>query len=255
MTAISAVIITFNEEEHIEKCLESLKDIADEIVIVDSFSTDRTVEICNRYSCNLIQHAFQGYHEQKNWAMHQAGSDYILSLDGDELLSKTLKASILQVKTNWKYDAYYFNRRNNYYGKWMRFSGMYPDRKIRLFDRRKARWGGVNPHDKIVLDKGSSKKFLKGNLLHYVQSSPQEHLEKIKSFTTISAKSYVAIGKKSSWFRVLLSPVWKFFWNYFIKLGFLEGKYGFKVCAYNAYSGYLKHLKIKRFSYELNNEN
>jgi len=252
MPSISAVIITFNEEEHIEKCLASLKNITDEIVVVDSFSTDRTAEICNRYGCKFILHAFEGYREQKNWALRQAKSNYILSLDGDELLSEALKVSILQVKSNWHYDAYYFNRKNNYYGKWMRFSGMYPDRKIRLFDRRKVQWGGINPHDKIVLTPGSSKKFLKGDLLHYVQSSTKEHLEKIKSFTTISAKSHAAIGKKSSWVRLWLSPTWKFFWNYFIRLGFLEGKYGYKVCVLNAYSGYLKHLKIRQLSKKLN---
>ena len=123
MIEISAVIITFNEEEYIGECLESLKNTANEVVVVDSFSTDRTREICKRYRCNFIQHSFQGYREQKNWAMQQAKSDYILSLDGDELLSKTLKTSILQVKANWQSDAYFFNRRNSYYGRWMRFSG------------------------------------------------------------------------------------------------------------------------------------
>lgn len=248
MPAISAVIITFNEEKFIDKCLGSLQGVADEIVVVDSFSTDRTPEICKQYNCRFIQHTFEGYREQKNWAMQQAGSDYILSLDGDEFLSEALKKSILEVKKEWKYDAYSFNRRNNFYGRWLRFSGTYPDRKIRLFNRRKAKWGGVNPHDKVILSDNVKKKILKGDLLHMVQRSPEDHLIKIKSFAKISANSYVEMGKKSSWFRMILSPFWRFVWNFFFRLGFLDGKYGVTVCLYNAYSSYLKHNKIREFS-------
>jgi len=246
MPNISAVIITFNEETYIGRCLESLAGIADEIVVVDSYSTDRTREICESYQCKFILHKFEGYKEQKNWAMHQAKYDYILSLDGDEVLSDTLRNSIIKVKKKWERDGYYFNRLNNYYGRWIRHSGVYPDRKLRLVNRRKSYWDGINPHDTLKLKPGAVKRFLKGDLLHYTQSTKQEHLEKIHKFSTISAKEYYKIRGRSSWFHILASPIWRFFWNYFIRLGFLDGNYGFRVCYLNAYSSYLKHLKTRK---------
>ncbi|MEA1898678.1 MAG: glycosyltransferase family 2 protein, partial [Bacteroidota bacterium] len=143
MIKISAVIISYNEEKYIGRCLESLQQVADEIVVVDSYSQDKTQEICEAHDVTFIEHEFEGYRQQKNWAMAQAENDNILSLDADECLSEELKNSILSVKDNLKADAYSFNRLNNYYGKWIKHSGVYPDRKIRLFDRRKGEWGGV----------------------------------------------------------------------------------------------------------------
>lgn len=130
---ISATIITFNEEKKIEKCLQSLLGVADEIVVVDSFSTDQTAAICARYPVVFIRNTFEGYIAQKNYAVKQASNEYILSLDADEALSGELKASILSVKENWRqYHGYSFNRFNNYCGKWIHFCGWYPDRKVRL---------------------------------------------------------------------------------------------------------------------------
>ena len=135
MVQISGVIITYNEEEHIEKCLMSLTDVVDEILIVDSFSTDKTQGICEQFNVRFIQHKFEGYIEQKNYALSLATHDYILSLDGDEALSDTLKESILKVKQNWEHDGYYSNRMNNYCGQWIKHSDWYPDRKLRLFKK------------------------------------------------------------------------------------------------------------------------
>ncbi|RED44938.1 glycosyltransferase family 2 protein [Seonamhaeicola aphaedonensis] len=132
---ISAVIITYNEEEHLEKRLSSLIGIADEIVVVDSFSTDKTPEICKSFNVTFYQHAFEGYIEQKNYAVTLARHNYILSLDGDEALSETLKQSILKVKLHWAYDGYYCNRLNNYCGQWIKHSDWYPDKKLRLFKK------------------------------------------------------------------------------------------------------------------------
>ncbi|RLD58345.1 MAG: glycosyltransferase family 2 protein, partial [Bacteroidetes bacterium] len=117
---ISAVIITYNEERNIGRCLDSLSDVADEIVVVDSYSSDRTEEICRSYNAVFIKHKFTGHIQQKNWAILQASSPYILSLDADEVLSEELKASILRVKENWTHDGYYFNRLTSYCGKWIR---------------------------------------------------------------------------------------------------------------------------------------
>jgi glycosyltransferase involved in cell wall biosynthesis len=254
MLKLSAVIITFNEENYIDRCLESLKDVADEIVVVDSFSTDWTKEICYKHNVNFIEHEFEGYKEQKNWAMEQASFDYILSLDGDEALSEKLKDSILNVKQNWKYDGYSFKRLNNFYGKWLKHSGVYPDRKLRLFDRRKGKWGGVNPHDIFKLKPGSSHHKIKGDLLHYVQSSVDEHIEKVKHFSTIIAKACFDSGQKSSVLKIIIHPTWRFFYNYVIRLGFLDGFYGLKVCSINALLSYLKHVKIKQLNTEKKNK-
>ena len=142
---VSAVIITYNEERNIKRCLDSIVGVADEIVVVDSYSTDRTEEICKAYHVKFIQHRFFGHIQQKNWAILQATSPYILSLDADEALSDELRLSILKAKKNWTHDGYYFNRLTNYCGKWIRHTSWYPARKLRLWDSRKGSWGGFNP--------------------------------------------------------------------------------------------------------------
>ena len=151
MTPLSAVIITFNEERNIGRCLTSLIGIADDIVIVDSFSSDKTESICNAFGVRFVQHKFEGHIEQKNWAISQAKFPRILSLDADEALDANLKKSILEAKNNWKYDGYEMNRLTNYCGKFIHHSGWYPDKKMRLWDSRKGKWGGTNPHDKYEL--------------------------------------------------------------------------------------------------------
>jgi len=140
---ISAVIISLNEERNIGRCLDSLKDVADEIVVVDSYSSDRTEEICRSHHTVFIRHRFVGYIEQVNWAILQASSPYVLCLDADEALTDQLKASILQVKDKWTHDGFYFNRLTSFCGKWIRHTSWYPARKMRLFDSRKGSFEGV----------------------------------------------------------------------------------------------------------------
>jgi len=255
MPKISAVIITYNEEKYIGRCLDSLQQVADEIIVVDSCSHDKTKEICEAHNVKFIEHEFEGYRQQKNWAMAQAENDNILSLDADECLSEELKNSILNVKTNWEADAYSFNRLNNYYGRWIKHSGVYPDRKLRLFDRRKGEWGGVNPHDKFLTNPKVKQKFLQGNLLHFVQDSIDDHVDKIKLFSEINALEYYKMGKNSSLVKILVHPSWRFFKSYFLNLGFLDGYYGFVVCSLNAYSSFLKHIKIRKLNMKKQEEN
>jgi glycosyltransferase involved in cell wall biosynthesis len=188
MVEISAVIITFNEEEKIEKCLHSLKSIANEIVVVDSFSTDKTKELCLKNGVTFYEHPFKSYIDQKNYAASLAKNNYILSIDADEVLSDELTEEIKKVKQDFTADGYEFNRLSNYCGKWIHHSGWYPDRKLRLWDRRKGKWGGENPHDKFEMQSGSSIKFLKGNLYHYLFTSNTSHIAQANKFSTLGAK-------------------------------------------------------------------
>ncbi|MGW8314393.1 MAG: glycosyltransferase [Bacteroidales bacterium] len=242
---LSVIVITYNEERNIGRCLDSLKGVADEIVVVDSYSTDRTEEICLQYGARFIRHRFEGHIEQKNWAILQASSPYILSLDADEALSDELRASILKVRDNWTHDGYYFNRLTNYCGKWIRHTSWYPSRKLRMWDARKGRWGGFNPHDKFFLLKGSSRQFLKGDILHYSYYTVSEHLVQMNNFSTILARSYYERGRRVYFFSVVLHPLWRFIKDLIIKRGFLDGYYGFIVSVNSAHEVFLKYVKLR----------
>ncbi|OIQ29640.1 MAG: glycosyl transferase [Bacteroidetes bacterium MedPE-SWsnd-G2] len=246
MINLSAVIITFNEEEHLDKCLLSLKAVADEIVVVDSFSTDDTKAICAKHNVVFVEREFEGYIEQKNFALSLASNDYILSLDGDEALSEELTQSILKVKSNWEFDGYYSNRKNNYCGQWINHSDWYPDRKLRLFKKGSGEWKGINPHDCYTLKKGCTKGHLKGDLLHWIYRDYQEHNQKVENFSTIAANAYFKLGKKSSIFKIVFRPSWAFFKAYFLRLGFLDGLNGFIICVQTYNVTFLKYIKLYR---------
>lgn len=245
MISLSVVIITFNEEKNIERCIKSVQNISEEIVVVDSFSTDNTKEICLKYKVKFIQHAFEGYVEQKNWAITQAKSKYILSLDADEALSSELEESIIEVKNNWNFDGYYFNRLTNYCGKWIKHCGWYPDKKLRLWDSSKGMWAGNNPHDRFDMQDGTATSFLKGDLLHYSYYSIFQHVEQANKFSEIGAKSDFNKGRNVSLIGLILKPFWKFIRDYFFKVGFLDGYYGFVICKISANASLLKYLKLR----------
>jgi glycosyltransferase involved in cell wall biosynthesis len=246
MPEISVVIITFNEEKNIGRCIESVKNIADEIVVVDSFSTDKTKEICQAYKVNFVEHPFDGHIQQKNFAITIAKFPHILSLDADEVLSPELEKSILEVKNNWTSDGYYFNRLTNYCGKWIKHCGWYPDKKLRLWDSRKGEWGGVNPHDKYIMQEGCKLSFLKGDMFHYSFYTIAQHMDTINKFSEIAANAKFAKGKKSNFFLTFFSPVWKFIKTYFILGGFRDGFYGYVISINSAHSTFLKHVKLRQ---------
>ncbi|HET6225675.1 MAG TPA: glycosyltransferase family 2 protein [Bacteroidia bacterium] len=246
MIPLSAVIITFNEEKNIARCLDSLIGIADDIVVVDSFSKDKTEEICKAKGARFIQHAFEGHIQQKNWAITQAKFPHILSLDADEALDETLKKSILQVKNDWTKEGYYMNRLTNYCGKWIKHCGWYPDKKLRLWDSRKGHWTGVNPHDKYKLFAGDKNTaHIKGDILHYSFYTIEQHLKQVDYFTDISSKALFEKGKKATALHLIINPVVKFLRDYIFKLGLLDGRYGFIVCKISAKATYLKYAKLK----------
>ncbi len=241
---ISAVIITFNEEKNIKRCLESLLGVADEIIVVDSFSTDQTENICKQYQVKFISQAWLGYSGQKNFGNSLATSDYILSIDADEALSDELKKSLLDLKINPAHDIYSIKRLTNYCGKWIKHCGWYPDKKIRVWKNGKSQWHG-EIHESIQYDTGLTVSELKGDLLHYSYYTIQDHLSQINLFTEIMAKDEVKKGKTVTILQLLLSPLFKFFKSYFIKLGFLDGYYGFIVCVISAQASFYKYLKIR----------
>jgi glycosyltransferase involved in cell wall biosynthesis len=246
---LSAVIITYNEEKNIARCLESVKDLADEIIVVDSFSTDATEEICARYHVKFITHAFAGHIEQKNYAAHIATHDWVLSLDADEALTPELKESIRKVLENPQCNAYKMNRLTFYCGRWIRHCGWYPDAKARLWIRHSGAWGGINPHDRWELhDRGEPYGKLKGDLLHYSYYTVSDHLKQIEYFTEIAAKAEAALGKTPSIPKILLGPAVKFIQSYFFRLGFLDGYHGFVICRLSAMASFIKYVKTRMYA-------
>lgn len=248
MPPISAVIITFNEERNIGRCLESLSGVVDEIVVLDSFSTDRTEQICREHGVRFEQHAFDGHIEQKNRALAAATHPFVLSLDADEALSETLRQSILAVKNNPEYDGYIMSRRTNYCGQWIAHSGWYPDRKLRLFDRHLGHWGGTNPHDRVEINAGARTFRLDGDLLHYSYYTVDEHLARGRKYAQIAAAAMRRQGKRGAWWRMWVSPVAKFFRNYFFKLGFLDGRAGWTICRISALETYWKYRELDQLN-------
>jgi len=248
MIKLSAVIITFNEENNIERCILSVKDIADEIVVVDSYSIDRTKEICLKFGVNFIEHSFIDYVHQKNKALEKTAFQYVLSLDADEELSEELKSAIVAAKSNWIFDGYTFNRLTNFCGKWIQHCGWYPDTKIRLWDKSKGKWTGNKLHEKVELEKNSTVGFLKGDLLHFSFYTIEQHINQINKFSKIKAEVLFEKGKNVGFFKIILSPTIKFVNSYFFKLGFLDGFYGLVVCANSAHAKFLSYVKL----YQLN---
>ena len=244
MIKLSVTIITYNEENNIGRCISSVLSVADEIIVVDSFSTDRTKEICESFNVRFFTNKFVGHIEQKNFALDLATFDHVLSLDADEALSPELTQEILKVKKNFNVSGYCFNRLTNYNGFWVRHCGWYPDRKLRLVKKGCARWVGENPHDYLSLTNGEEPQFLKGDLLHYSYESISAHIKQTNKFTTIAAHAAFKNGKRSSLSKIVIRPVFKFLRDYVIKRGFLDGRMGFVICVINGYYALLKYAKL-----------
>lgn len=246
---ISAVIITLNEEKNISRCLTSLLPVADEIIVVDSYSTDKTESICNTFPCKFIQHPFEGYIEQKNFALQQARFEYILSLDADEALSEELIHSINKAKNRNSARAYKMNRLTNYCGQWIRHSAWYPDTKVRLWHKEDGKWGGLNPHDKVVFYEKKSPELLSGNILHYSYYTIAEHYAQAKTFATIAAQAYLQSENYATLFHLFFAPAAKFLKHYLIHLGFLDGIMGWHIARISAWETYLKYLKLYKLQH------
>lgn len=245
MTPLSVVIITFNEEKNIERCICSVRDIADEIIVLDSLSSDRTKDICLKYNVIFHEQPFLGYVEQKKRALELASYPHVLSLDADEALSDELKASVLEIKNNWQHDGYCFSRLTNYCGSWIYHCGWFPDRKLRLFDKRKGAWTGDSIHERFKLYDGSAPVYIPGNLHHYSYYSIDQHVDQIMKFTAIMAQVQYRKNKYPGFLKLVASPTWCFIRQYFVRLGFLDGFHGLVVCSLSACSSFIKYSKTR----------
>lgn len=241
--ALSAIVVCFNEEQRIEDCLESLR-WCDEIVVVDSFSTDRTPEICRRYTERFYQRPWAGYGDQKAYAHSLATKDWVLLVDADERVSAALREEIRATLSGDGKDcaAYAVPRLVYYLRRWWRRGGWYPDYDVRLFRRERATWGGSEPHEKILVD-GRVRR-LKNPLEHYTYRSIEDHIQRINRFTSISSGELKKAGRRWHLSDVILRPAARFVRSYILQRGFMEGFPGFHVALTSAVYVFLKYAKL-----------
>lgn len=236
---ITAVIITKNEEPNIRRCLDSLQKVADEIIVVDAMSTDRTEAICREYP-NLIfvSRTWMGYAATKNYGNGLAKNPYILSIDADEVLSEKLRLEILEKKSILR-GGYSMPRLNHIGQKAIRFSGWYPDTKIRLFPKKEATWTGDFVHEKLVYE-GEVQR-LKNDLLHFTYHSYDQFDQKMRNYAVLSAKEMFSKGKRLGFGLMVLKMIFKFFSIYILKLGILDGQEGYIIALESSKSIYWKY--------------
>ena len=243
---ISATIITLNEEDNIARAIESLR-CCDEVVVVDSGSQDRTMAIARKLGARVVESPWRGYAGQKNFAAEKASHDWILSIDGDEALSEALEGEIWQIKkAGPQFDAYTMPRMAQYLGRWILHSGWYPDRKVRLYDRRRAQWAGDFVHESVKA--AGSVGHFDSCLLHFTCNSISEHLRRMERYTTLAAEELVASGHKVTLGDLLLDPPWTFLRTYLFQRGFLDGVEGLTIAYMAAFYNFVKYAKARNMS-------
>jgi glycosyltransferase involved in cell wall biosynthesis len=240
---ISGTVIALNEEANIGRALKSLA-ICDEVVVVDSGSRDRTCEIARSLGARVVESEWRGYARQKNFASAEAANDWILSIDADEELSPALQSEVAGLKNSAPaYEGYSMPRLARYLGRWIRHSGWYPDRKVRLFDRRRARWRGEYVHESVGVDGRVGE--LRGDLLHYTCDSFGDHLRTMDRYTTLAAEEMVARGERVGWGRLLLNPPWTFARTLVLRRAYLDGVQGVAIAYMAAQYNFLKYAKAR----------
>jgi len=244
---ITATIITLNEERNIARAIESLR-CCDQIVVLDSGSVDRTVELASNLGARVVEDSWHGYANQKNYAVEHAEHDWILSLDADEALSEALEGEIWNLKKRGPaYDAYTMPRMAQYMGRWILHGGWYPDRKVRLYNRTKARWEGDFVHESVKVDGRVG--HLESNLLHFTCDSLSEHLRTLDRYTTLAAEELVARKTKIGLSKLIVDPAWTFVRSYFLQRGFLDGLEGLTIAHMAAIYTFLKYAKARNMSW------
>lgn len=245
---LSVTLITFNEEKRVRAALESVK-WADEIVVVDSFSTDQTVAICREYTAKVYQIAWRGYVEQKNIATARAAHDWILNIDADEVVSAELAAEIQQTLAAPACVGYFMPRRTYYLGDWIRHCGWYPDAKLRLFDKRAGKWVGQALHEKVQVNGATA--HLRSALEHYTYEDITDHLKTINNFTSIAASQKTGSVSGAG---ILLRTVAAFLKKYLLKQGFRDGTRGVIVCLLSAFTVAVKYAKLWERQHVINKD-
>jgi glycosyltransferase involved in cell wall biosynthesis len=241
--AVSATIITLNEAEHIADAIASLA-WADEIIVVDSGSTDDTVTLARRAGARVELRAWTGWVDQKNFAASLAAHDWIVSLDADERVSPGLAQEIQALLTHDPpIGAYRMPRVTFHLGRWIRTTDFYPDYQARLYDRRKARWRGQHVHESVALDSGRPGQ-LRGELLHYSYRDLRDQIDRINLYTTLSARQMYESGRRASGFDLAVHPPAAFLRNYILRRGFLDGAVGLTISMLQAWSVFLKFAKL-----------
>jgi glycosyltransferase involved in cell wall biosynthesis len=244
---LSGVIITFNEARNIGRCLASLQAVCDEILVLDSFSTDDTAAICASFGVRFEQHPFEGHIQQKNEALQRAAHPWVLSLDADEALTPELQAAILEVKAQSpQKGAFKMNRLTNYCGKWIHHSGWYPDTKLRLASKADVIWGGINPHDQLLPIEGLQVGHLQGDLLHYSYYTKADHFKQIDYFSKIAANELFVRKVRCSLPKLYLKVLAQFLKSYLFKKGFLDGKAGWFIALRSAYATQQKYTRLRQ---------
>jgi len=244
MKSISIIIITFNEESNIKRCLDSLEGVSDDILVIDSGSTDKTKQICDKYDLRFITNKFEDYSSQKNFGNKLAKNNFILSIDADECLSKELKQSILSINFDDKENrAYTMNRLNHHSGKPIKYGGWYPDKKLRIWNKNYGKWEGII-HEWTDFSIFPTKYHLEGDILHYTYNSREEHKKQARKFASLNAQSDHSKNIKINYFYLLMSPLFRFITTYFFKFGFLDGSIGFFIAKTTANATFLRKKEL-----------
>ena len=245
---ITATIITLNEERNIARAIESLR-CCDQIVVLDSGSVDRTVELAAKLGAVVVEDCWHGYANQKNLVAEHAGNDWILSLDADEALSEGLEGEIWNLKKHGPaYDAYTVPRMAQYMGRWILHGGWYPDRKVRLYNRQKGKWQGEFVHETVKV--AGRVGHLESNLLHFTCESLSEHLRTMDRYTTLAAEELVSRKARIGLGNLIVDPAWTFVRSYFLQRGFLDGVEGLTIAHMAAIYTFLKYAKARNMSSE-----
>ncbi|MEP6717087.1 MAG: glycosyltransferase family 2 protein [Terriglobia bacterium] len=240
---ISATIVALNEELNIARAIESIRCV-DEILVIDSGSSDGTREVAARLGARVIVEPWRGYAAQKNFASECALHPWILSLDADEAVSEELEAEVLELRRSGpQVNAYSMPRMAQYLGRWIRHSGWYPDRKVRLFERAHGQWVGRFVHESVRV--AGTTGALKGNLLHFTCDSLSAHMASVDRYTTLAAQELRADGTRVGVRRIAFDPAWTFVRTYLIQRGFLDGSQGFAIAWMAALYTFLKYAKAR----------
>ncbi|HMI78261.1 MAG TPA: glycosyltransferase family 2 protein [Ferruginibacter sp.] len=245
---ISVVIITKNEAHIIANTLQSLGPVSNDIVVVDSGSTDDTVQICKQLNASVIETSWGGYGINKNKGIAAAKNDWILSLDADEAIDAELQRSLLQLSLPDEKEVFNLRYKNFFCNKWIRFGEWGFDTHIRLFNRKKVRWNDAGVHEELIFPDLVKVTMLKGNILHYTVNNPQEYADKTNNYAMMNAKKYFAGGKRSNFFKQYLSPVFAFLQHYIFRLGFLDGREGFIIAKTTARYTFLKYKYLNQMN-------